>query len=207
MACRQEEPSPAPAPATPPQTSAPVADTRPVLVAFGDSLSAGFGVDPGLSYPDFLQKELDAQGLKYRVANLGISGDTTSGGLSRVQSALDLKPKVVILELGGNDGLRGTPLSQTRANLEAMVKAFQGAGAKVVIAGMTLPPNYGPDYVKQFEAIFVDLASKYQLTRIRFLLEGVWDQPGLMQADRIHPTAEGNAEVARRVAKTLVPVL
>lgn len=188
-------------------TPAPVQDNRPVIAAFGDSLSAGFGADPGQSYPDFLQKELDQRNLKYRVANLGISGDTTSGGLSRVASALELKPYLVILELGGNDGLRGTPLTQTRANLDAMIQAFQKAGAKVVIAGMTLPPNYGPDYVKQFEAIFVDLAKQYKLTRIPFLLEGVWDQPGLMQADGIHPTAKGNAEVARRVAQVVAPLL
>ena len=178
-----------------------------MVVAFGDSLSAGFGAEPGMSYPDFLQRDLDARGLKYRVANLGISGDTTSGGLSRVDSALALKPRLVILELGGNDGLRGTPLAETRANLEAMVKTFRGAGAEVVIAGMTLPPNYGPDYVKKFEAIFVDLAAQHKLTRVRFLLEGVWDQPDMMQRDGIHPTAKGNAEVARRVAKVLAPLL
>ena len=185
----------------------PAADSRPVLVAFGDSLSAGFGAEPGASYPDFLQKELDSKGLAYRVANLGISGDTTSGGLSRVPSALDLKPRFVILELGGNDGLRGLPLSQTRANLDAMIRRFTGAGARVVVAGMTLPPNYGPDYVRQFEAIYVDLAREHKLTRIPFLLEGVWDVPGLMQADGIHPTAKGNAEIARRVMKIVEPLL
>jgi len=210
VACRQEAVPPAtpvPPAAEARPAAAPLADDRPVIVAFGDSLSAGFGVEAGLSYPDYLQKELDARGLKYRVANLGISGDTTSGGLSRVASAVELKPRLVILELGGNDGLRGTPLVQTRANLEAMVKAFQSAGARVVIAGMTLPPNYGADYVKQFESIFVDLAAQYKLTRVRFLLEGVWDQPGLMQPDGIHPTAPGNAEVARRVAKVIAPLL
>lgn len=182
-------------------------DDRPVIVAFGDSLSAGFGVETGLSYPDFLQKELDAKGLKYRVANLGISGDTTTGGVSRIQSAVDLKPKLVILELGGNDGLRGLPLEKTRENLLTMAKAFKEAGAIVVVAGMTLPPNYGPDYVKKFENIYVDLANQMKLPRIRFLLEGVWDQPNLMQMDGIHPTVEGNQKVAKLVMKTVEPLL
>jgi acyl-CoA thioesterase I len=190
-----------------PAPAAVATDARPVLVAFGDSLSAGFGVEAGLSYPDFLQKEIDAKGLGYRVVNLGISGDTTSGGLSRVEAAVALKPKVVILELGGNDGLRGLPLSQTKANLAAMADRFTAAGAKVVIAGMTLPPNYGPDYVRQFEAIYVDLARERKLTRIRFLLDGVWNVDGMMQPDGIHATAKGNAEVARRVMQTVEPLL
>ena len=178
-----------------------------MLVAFGDSLSAGFGVEAGLSYPDFLQKEIDAKQLGYRVVNQGISGDTTSSGVSRIGSALALKPRVVILELGGNDGLRGLPLSQTRANLNTMIERFTAGGARVVIAGMTLPPNYGPDYVKQFESIYTDLARQHKLTRMPFLLEGVWNAPGMMQADGIHATAKGNAEVARRVMRLVEPLL
>jgi len=204
----QREPAPvAPAETVKPTPPAAAPDDRPVVVAFGDSLSAGYGVEPGLSYPDFLQKELDRRGLRYRVANLGISGDTTSGGASRVESALALKPALVIVELGGNDGLRGLPLAETRKNLDEMVGRFAASGAKVVLAGMTLPPNYGPDYVKQFESIYVDLAAKHRVTRIRFLLEGVWDAPALMQADHIHPTAKGNEEVARRVARIVAPLL
>lgn len=206
--CRtQEQPAAQARPVEPSGTTSAAPDARPVLVAFGDSLSAGFGVEAGLSYPDFLQKEIDAKGLGYRVVNLGISGDTTSGGLSRVPSALALQPRVVILELGGNDGLRGLPLRQTRANLAAMAQSFTKAGAKVVIAGMTLPPNYGPDYVRQFESIYVDLARELKLTRIRFLLEGVWNVDGMMQPDGIHATAQGNAEVARRVLKVVEPLL
>ncbi|MBY0376258.1 MAG: arylesterase [Bryobacteraceae bacterium] len=182
-------------------------DSRPVIVAFGDSLSAGFGVDAGLSYPDYLQKEIDATGLAYRVVNLGISGDTTSGGLSRVSSALELKPKIVLLELGGNDGLRGTPLAETRQNIEQMTAQFLAAKAQVVIIGMTLPKNYGPEYIREFESIFADTARKNKLPRIPFLLEGVWNTPGLMQGDGIHPTAEGNARVAKLVMKTLRPLL
>lgn len=200
---------PAPlAPAPPPAAEAPKpTDSRPVVAAFGDSLTAGFGVETGSSYPDFLQKEIDARGLRYRVANLGISGDTTTGGVSRMQIAVGLKPRVVILELGGNDGLRGLPLEKTRENLQTLARTFKAAGAQVVIAGMTLPPNYGPDYVKNFEALYVDLSREMKLPRIPFLLEGVWDQPGLMQGDGIHPTVAGNEKVAKLVMKTLEPLL
>lgn len=178
-----------------------------MIVCFGDSLSAGYGVDAGLSYPDFLQKEIDSAGFKYRVVNLGISGDTTSGGLSRIQSAIDLKPAITILELGGNDGLRGVPLSATRSNLEAMTQKLLAAKSKVVIAGMTLPPNYGPDYIKEFEQIYVQLATKYKLPRIRFLLDGVALDRNLMQRDGIHANAKGNRIVAANVMKTLRPLL
>src|ERR1700726_2693353 len=131
---------------------------RKVLAVFGDSLSAGYGLAAGQSFPDDMQRTLDKEGYAWRVVNLGISGDTTEGGVSRIQSAVRLKPEVVVLELGGNDGLRGLPLKVTRQNLETMIVAFQQAGAKVVLAGMTLPPNYGPDYIKGFEKIYKDLA-------------------------------------------------
>jgi len=178
-----------------------------VLVCFGDSLSAGFGVDAGLSYPDFLQKEIDRAGLRYRVVNLGISGDTTSGGLERIQTAIKLKPAITILALGGNDGLRGLPLATTRSNLEQMTKLLLAAGSKVVIAGMTLPPNYGPDYIREFEQIYVQLATRYKLTRIRFLLDGVALDRSLMQSDGIHPNAQGNERVAANVMRTIRPLL
>ena len=197
----------------PPVTSVPVpvteekADPRPVIVAFGDSLSAGYGADAGQSYPDYLQKELDAAGYKYRVVNQGISGDTTSGGLARVQQAIELKPYLVILELGGNDGLRGLPLTVTRDNLDQMITAFQGAGAKVMLAGMTLPRNYGPEYIKGFEQIYPALEKKHKITRMRFLLDGVATKKGLMQQDEIHPTAEGNKIVAKNVFRVIQPLL
>lgn len=176
-------------------------------MCFGDSLSAGYGVDAGLSFPDFLQKLIDQRGYKFRVANLGISGDTTSGGLSRIQTAVALKPVVTILELGGNDGLRGVPLASTRENIDKMIQALLAAGSKVVIAGMTLPPNYGPDYIRDFEQIYVQLAAKHKLPRIRFLLDGVALDKNLMQRDGIHPNAKGNEKVAENVMKTLEPLL
>lgn len=183
------------------------ADTRPVIACFGDSLSAGYGAEPGASYPDFLQKEIDRAGFRYRVVNLGISGDTTSGGLERIETAAALKPEITILELGGNDGLRGIPLAATRRNMEAMTKRLLAAKSRVVIAGMTLPPNYGPDYIREFEQIYVQLAARYKLARIPFLLEGVALDRKLMQDDGIHPTAKGNEKVAALVMKTLRPLL
>ena len=180
-------------------------DNRPVIVAFGDSLTAGFGAEPGYSYPDFLQKDLDRQGSRWRVVNAGVSGDTTTDGVNRLPEVLAYKPRIVILEFGGNDGLRGLPLPTTRANLEQMIKALQDADVRIIMAGMTLPPNYGPDYIWGFEVIYQELAAKYKLTLIPFLLEGVALHKDLMQRDGIHPTAQGNEIVARTVLKYIVP--
>lgn len=178
-----------------------------MIVAFGDSLTAGYGADPGKSYPDFLQKDLDAAGLKWHVVNRGESGDTTTDGLSRMSSVLNRKPKITIVEFGGNDGLRGLPVETTRANLEQIIQMLQAAGSKVVLAGMTLPPNYGPDYIKPFQQVYIELAAKYKVTRIPFLLSDVVFRPGMMQQDGIHATAEGNEIVAKTVMKYLKPLL
>ena len=183
------------------------ADTRPVIVAFGDSLTAGYGLAPGESFPDGLQKLLDQRGLRYRGVNQGISGDTTSGGEARVKQALQLKPAVVIVELGANDGLRGLPLTATRANLAAIIDEFRKSGAKVLLAGITLPRNYGPDYIQGFEKIYRDLAREKRVALIPFLLEGVATNPKLMQADALHPTAEGARRVAATVLRYLQPLL
>jgi acyl-CoA thioesterase I len=186
------------------------ADNRPVIACFGDSLTE-VNLDSGQSYTDFLQKMLDQKGYAYRVVNLGISGDTTTGGLGRIQSAIDLKPQIVLLELGGNDGLRGIPIASSRANLESMIQQLQTAKIQVVLAGMTLPPNYGPEYIRGFEAMYRDLAKKYKLTLIPFLLEGIRQQlattPGLLNKDGIHPTPKGNVLVASTVMETLEPLL
>jgi acyl-CoA thioesterase-1 len=186
----------------------PKEDTRKILVVFGDSLSAGYGLPPGQSYPDDLQRKLDTQGYAWRVVNLGISGDTTSGGLARVSNGVVLKPAMVLLELGGNDGLRGLPLAMTRENLEQMIVAFQRGGARVVLAGMTLPPNYGPDYIRGFETIYSGLATKYKLTLIPFLLRDITTRDmRYFQRDGIHPTAEGAQIVADTVLRALKPLL
>ena len=183
------------------------ADSRPVIVVLGDSLAAGFGLAPGESFPDDLQKLLDQRGLRYRVVNQGISGDTTSGGAARVKQALQLKPAVVILELGANDGLRGLPLTATHANLSGMIDQFRKAGAKVLLAGITLPRNYGPDYIQGFDKIYRDLAREKRVALIPFLLEGVATNPKLMQSDALHPTAEGARRAAATVLRYLQPLL
>ncbi len=203
--CSREKPRPA-AVGTPPRIETP-RDDRPIIVAFGDSLTAGHGLAAGLSYADFLQKELDRRGRRYRVVNQGISGDTTSGGVARIDTALALSPKVVILELGANDGLRGLPVEATRANLAEMIGACRRSRAKVLLCGMTLPRNYGLDYIGRFEKIFSDLARRNGVALVPFFLEGVATTRGLMQDDGLHPTAEGNALVARNVLKYLEPLL
>jgi len=182
-------------------------DTRPVIAAFGDSLSAGFGVEPGKSFPDDLQHLLDAAGYHYRVVNLGVSGDTTTDGVERMPEVLAIHPAIVILEFGANDGLRGLPVASTQKNLADMVEGFLKARVGILIAGMTLPRNYGPEYIRSFEQIYVDLAKQYKLARIPFLLEGVGGHPDLIQPDGLHPTAEGAAIVARNVMSYLQPIL
>ena len=205
--CSGGEKSPEPAAPTAPSAPAKAADPRPVVVAFGDSLTAGLGAEPGQSYPDFLQKELDRAGYRYRVVNQGVSGGTSSGGATRIDEALSLKPQVVILELGANDGLRGLPVENTRENLSEMIDACRRAGAAVLLCGMTLPRNYGPEYIRSFEAVFRDLVRDKKVAVIPFLLDGVATRKDLMQADGLHPTGEGNAQVARNVLKYLIPLL
>jgi len=197
------EPTPSPAP----KAEAAKLDSRPVIVTFGDSLSAGFGVDAGLAYPDFLQKELDAAGYSYRVINESLSGDTSSGGVSRLDLVLAHKPAVVILELGANDGLRGIPVASTRDNLDQMITAIKAAGAKVLLVGITLPRNYGMDYIREFDRTFPGLAKKHDVALLPFLLESVALNPQLMQKDALHPTGEGNRIVAGNVMKVLKPLL
>lgn len=177
---------------------------KPVIACFGDSLTAGHGLAEGLSYPALLQKNLPG----WRVVNLGVSGDTTAGGLARIGTVTSLKPSIVVLELGANDGLRGLPLKATRSNLEQMIVALKKSGARVVLAGMTLPPNYGPEYIRDFEKVFKDLAAKHKLRLIPFLLEGVaYPGTNLMQRDGLHPNARGTARVAGTVLKAIKPLL
>ena len=182
-------------------------DSRPVTLAFGDSLTAGYGVPLDAGYPARLQRKLDEQGYRYRVVGMGISGDTTGGGSARMRPALQQKPSIVILELGANDGLRGLSISRMQMNLEQMIKDFQEAGAKVVLAGMTLPRNYGEAYVKSFEDVFRNLAKKYDSPLIPFFLEGVAGNPKYTLEDLMHPNVEGYVRVTDIVIKTLEPLL
>jgi acyl-CoA thioesterase I len=197
--------SPAPQPVMPSSTKTP--DNRPLLVCFGDSLTAGYGADPGDSYPDYLQADLEARGYHYRVVNEGISGNTTKDAVARLDHILALKPAVIVVELGGNDGLRGLPIADSRANLDKIVATLKASGAKVALAGITLPPDYGPDYIKQFDATYTLLAKKYHVPMLPFLLQGVYGVPGMMQADQTHATAAGNKIVARNVLPLVLPLL
>ena len=196
-------------PAADPPASAtiPDSDTRPRIVAFGDSLTAGLGVSPEQTYPAQLQKQLDTLGHHYQVLNAGVSGETSAGGLRRVSWVLAGKPFVVILELGGNDGLRGLSLPETRSHLDAIITRLKEARVQVILAGMKLPPNYGEEYTTTFETMYRDLAKTHSLPLIPFLLEGVGGDQKLNQADGIHPTGEGYRIVVQNVLQTLLPLL
>jgi acyl-CoA thioesterase-1 len=171
-------------------------DPRPRIVCFGDSLTAGYGTEAGQAYPDYLQTELDRKGYSYRVVNAGVSGNTTKDGVERVASVIAMKPAMVVVEFGGNDGLRGLRIADTRANLD-----------KVVLAGITLPPDYGPDYISQFNETYALLASRYHVPMLPFILKGAFGVDGMMQADRTHATAQGNKIVAQNVLSLIQPLL
>ncbi|NGZ10046.1 MAG: arylesterase [Nitrospira sp. LK70] len=185
----------------------PASDDRPRIVAFGDSLTAGLGVEADESYPAQLQRRLDSLGYHYRVINAGVSGDTTAGGLRRVSWILNNKPELVILELGANDGLRGLSIDHAKSNLRQIIRQLQDGGTTVVLAGMKLPPNYGHEYTARFEAMYRMLAKEYDLALIPFFLEGVGGSSSLNQADGIHPTREGYEIIVDQVLKVLRPVM
>lgn len=195
------------APAPVPPIPEPPKDTRPVLLCFGDSLTAGYGLENGQAFPEQLQKILDADGYKYRVVNAGYSGDTTTGGLNRMPGSLREEPKIALLELGGNDGLRGIAVDKTRDNLMQMVTSLQGRGAKVILIGVTLPQNYGQDYIQAFMKNYKMIAKEKNVPLMPFILEGIWNKPGMMQEDKIHPTVKGAEMVAQNVYKFIKPQL
>ncbi len=197
----QSSPQNAP-PSTPEET-----DKRPLLVCFGDSLTAGHGTDPGESYPDYLQKDLDARGFHYHVVNQGISGNTTKDGLDRVDHIIALHPALVVVEFGGNDGLRGLRVEDSRSNLDAILAKLKGSKIPFALAGISLPPDYGPDYIHQFQQTYTLLAKKYSVPLLPFLLEGVYGVDGMMQEDRTHATAKGNKVVAENVLHLITPML
>lgn len=182
-------------------------DDRPRIVTFGDSLTAGLGVAAEDAYPSQLQRRLDRDGFRYRVINAGVSGDTTAGGVRRMTWVLKSRPQLVILELGGNDGLRGLSLRETKANLERIIQQCRSASVTVVLAGMKLPPNYGVEYTNGFESMYPALAKKYHLVLIPFFLDGVAGSTSLNQADGIHPTAEGYRIIVDKVLETVRPLL
>lgn len=178
------------------------------LLVVGDSISAAFGLDSRQGWVALLEKRLEQEGLEHQVVNASISGDTSAGGAARLSALLvEHKPELVIIELGGNDGLRGQPPAQLQQNLASMVEQSQQAGAKVLLLGMKLPPNYGVRYTTAFAQVFTDLAEQKQVPLVPFFLEGVGGVPGMMQADGIHPTEAAQGILLDNVWPTLKPML
>ncbi|HQR04718.1 MAG TPA: arylesterase [Rhodocyclaceae bacterium] len=178
------------------------------MLIFGDSLSAGFGIAREQSWPTLVARRLTREAPAYALINASISGETTAGGRSRLASVLTReKPAVVVLELGANDGLRGLPVEQMRANLAAMVQSAHHSGARVLIVGMRLPPNYGPDYVTRFAAAFSEVAKKEKTALLPFLLEPVATDHDAFQADGLHPVAAVQPVIADHVWRALKPLL
>ncbi len=184
-------------------------DADKKILFFGDSLTAGYGLEMGEAFPSVIQQKIDSLGLNYTVINAGLSGETTASGKNRLDWVLEDDMDIVIIELGANDGLRGIPLTETASNLQAMVDQVQKElpNAKIVLAGMKIPPNMGPEYTAEFENIFPKLAEREQIALIPFLLEDVAGIPELNQADGIHPTEKGQKLVAENVWKVLKPML
>jgi acyl-CoA thioesterase I len=204
----------APEPARSPETPAPpatdaAADSRPVILFLGDSLTAGFGLDPDEAFPALIQRRLDEAGLRYRVVNAGVSGETSAGALRRLDWLLKQPVAVLVLETGANDGLRGQDPETTRQNIQAVLDRVrsQSPPPKVVLVGMEALPNYGESYRRRFRALYPELAKKNETALVPFLLEGVAGIPALNLADGVHPNAEGHKLVADTVWKTLRPLL
>lgn len=180
----------------------------PVILVLGDSLSSGYGVPNAQTWVALLQHRLNKLGYPYRVVNASVSGDTTAGGLARFTSALQRhNPSIVILELGGNDGLRALSLVALRSNLASMIEAARQRNAKIVLAGMRMPPNYGIAYAAAFERIYTELANEYQVALVPFFLEGVATVPNMMQTDGIHPTADAQPVLLENVWQYIQPLL
>jgi acyl-CoA thioesterase-1 len=215
IACGTDE-RPAKGATDPPETARPEAakkapgekvSSAPRVVVLGDSLTAGLGLPAQQAYPALLQERLESDGLNYMVVNAGVSGDTSAGGLSRLDWALDGDVRVLIVALGGNDGLRGLPPEQLQRNLAQIVERAQARNIKVILAGMEAPPNYGRDYIVAFHKVYPALAEEYHVTLVPFLLQGVAGNETLNQPDGIHPTAAGARIVADNVWSALKPIL
>jgi acyl-CoA thioesterase-1 len=183
-------------------------DNAPVILVVGDSVSAGYGLPGGKVWVDLLAQRLKADGYRYRVVNASVSGDTTAGGRARLPALLaQHKPAIAIIELGGNDALRGGKLATTRDNLDAMVAAAQNAGARVLLVGMQLPPNYGPAYVKEFGELFAQVAKARRIPAVPYLFAGFGEDLAFFQPDRIHPTADAQPKLLDNVWPALQPLL
>lgn len=190
--------------AAPPATGAP--SPRPRIVVLGDSLTAGLGLVESEAYPALLQRKLDDEGYEYEIVNAGVSGDTTAGGLRRLDWALEGDVRILIVALGGNDALRGLSIDDMRRNLETIVERARKRDVAVLLAGMEAPPNYGQEYTVKFRQVYRDLARDHDVTLVPFLLDGVAGQSRLNQGDGIHPNAEGARVVAETVWRALKPM-
>jgi len=178
------------------------------ILVFGDSLSAAYGIAQSRGWVALLGEKLKRERPDYSVANASISGETSAGGLARIDAALERhKPTVVIVELGANDGLRGLPLAQMKANLGTIIEHARNSGARVLLVGMKLPPNYGPEYTEAFEKAFAEVAKRYKVALLPFLLEGFAEKPDYFQADRIHPHEKAQPLILERVWRALQPLL
>jgi acyl-CoA thioesterase I len=180
---------------------------RSLLVCYGDSITAGYGLQGGQSFPDALQRDLNKRGYHYKVNNQGTSGATTKDAVAGLSSILRVHPQIVIVEFGGNDGLRGLPPDQTRHNLDTVLTALENAHIKILLAGITLPPNYGQDYIRQFEQTFRDLAAKHRTAFVPMIYKDLINVPGTIQPDGIHPTAKGSEIIAQTLMPVLTPLL
>lgn len=189
-----------------PAAAAPVA-AKARVVALGDSLTAGLGLSPEQAWPALVQQKITDAGLDVEVVNAGVSGDTTAGGLRRLDWALDGDVTVLVIELGANDGLRGLPPSQMRDNLSQMIRTAKSRGIAVLLCGMEAPPNFGPQYTREFRQVYVDLAAEHDVALLPFFLDGVAGNAAYNQADGIHPNEEGTRRVADLVWQSLQPVL
>lgn len=220
LGCGREEASSPPVPTENPRDTATASVQSPaatddaseesgetLVVFLGDSLTAGYGLDAEQAFPHLVEEALEADGFAVETVNAGVSGDTTAGGLSRLDWLLRQEPDVLVVGLGGNDGLRGLDLEASEANLRAIVERAQAAGAEVLLLGMLIPPNYGPDYTEAFAAMYPRLAQETGARLLPFLLDGVAGDPALNLPDGIHPNAEGQQVVAETVASHLRPML
>lgn len=185
----------------------PAASARPRVVFLGDSLTAGLGVDADEAFPSIVGKQLEAEGIPVQIVNAGVSGDTTAGGLRRLDWLLKQSPDVLVVGLGANDGLRGLSLAASEENLRQIVQRARGAGARVLLLGMMIPPNYGPEYATGFREIYPRLAKELKVPLVPFVLEGVGGNPDLNQPDGIHPTPAGHRVVAGNVTRYLRQIL
>ena len=201
IGCGRREPAPVVA-----QALAPV-KSQPAIVFLGDSLTAGYGLESEEAYPALIEKKIQDEKLAYRVVNAGVSGDTTAGGMRRLNWVWKGEVKILFVALGANDGLRGVPVEESYKNLEATIQSAEVRGCTLVLAGMKLPTNYGETYRKAFERMYADLAKVHKVTLLPFLMEGVGGRPEFLQADGLHPNREGQQKLAETVWKVLRPFL